>query len=191
MLETKWIVSGSAFLTLLVRRDAATCVFLIGAIANAIFGKLLKAVFRVKRPEGSVLDDPGFPSSHAMSLFFFAAYLSAVVVNPPAGLASSSWWTPALLHAAAAAMSLHRVHSGLHTYRQVLGGAVFGWVDGRWWHRVAYGGWDLVARAEVYRSYVVVACVAISVVGGFVVSGKDRKLRAKLAFGKKGKNRSD
>ena len=36
MFKTKWLVSGSAFLTLLIRRDAATCVFLIGAIANAI-----------------------------------------------------------------------------------------------------------------------------------------------------------
>ena len=191
MLETKWVVSGSAFLTLVVRRDAATCVFLIGAILNAVLGKILKALFKVKRPATSTLHDPGFPSSHAMSLFFFAAYLSLVApgVLPPA----PARWAAVALHAAAAAASLARVRGGLHTHRQVLGGAAFGWVDGRWWHRAAYGaaygaggggsGDGLVSHAERWRQYVVVACVVICVVGGFVVSGRDRQLRARLAFG--------
>ena len=93
--------AGSAFATLLIRRDAATCVFLLGAITNAVLGKILKAVFRVKRPASSTLDDPGFPSSHAMSLFFFAAYLSCAVLAagglPP--------WVPAAIDARWAARS--------------------------------------------------------------------------------------
>jgi len=191
MLETKWVVSGSAFLTLVIRRDAATCIFLIGAILNAVLGKILKALFRVKRPAGSVLRDPGFPSSHAMSLFFFAAYLSLMV--PEVLLPATARWATVALHAAAAAASLARVRGGLHTYRQVLGGAAFGWIDGRGWHRAAYGvgggggavGVDggLIAHAERWRQYAVAACVVVCVVGGFVVSGRDRKLRAQLAFG--------
>ena len=73
--NTKWIVSGLAAIILMIRRDAATILCLIGAITNAIFGKILKRIINEARPKGARLIDPGMPSSHAQSLFYFATYL--------------------------------------------------------------------------------------------------------------------
>ena len=76
LIETKWLVSGSAFIVLLVRRDAATVTFLCGAIGNALLSKVLKRLINAARPAGARLSDPGMPSSHAQSLSYFAVFLA-------------------------------------------------------------------------------------------------------------------
>ena len=55
LIETKWVVSASALLVLLIRRDAATVVFLLGAICNALLSKVLKRLINVARPAGARL----------------------------------------------------------------------------------------------------------------------------------------
>ena len=74
--STKWIVSGAAAGTLAYRRDLPSALCILGAVLNALLSKILKRLLRRPRPTGAPLADPGMPSSHAQSLFFFAAYLS-------------------------------------------------------------------------------------------------------------------
>ena len=75
LLSTKWIVSGAAASTLAYRRDLATALCITGAVVNGLLSKILKRILRRPRPSGAPLADPGMPSSHAMSLFYFATYL--------------------------------------------------------------------------------------------------------------------
>ena len=134
LFETKWVVSGAAFVTLLIRRDIATAACIFGAISNALLAKVLKRVFNAARPRGAELADPGMPSSHAQSLFYFSAYLS---------LAASDMEQPTVLlpalgaFGAAAALAQLRVRAGLHTQAQVVVGATFGACFGFGWRQVA------------------------------------------------------
>jgi len=61
-----------------------TVACLCGAIANAIFSKVLKNVLQHERPSKSDDIGHGMPSSHAQSMFYFATYLSLAVLLPPA-----------------------------------------------------------------------------------------------------------
>ena len=78
-METRWVVSVCAALTLAYRRDAASALCIVGAVLNALLSKVLKRVLNMSRPTGARLADPGMPSSHAQSLFFFASYLSTAM----------------------------------------------------------------------------------------------------------------
>ena len=75
LLETKVFVSGATFLVLAYKRDVQSAAFLLGAVSNALLSKILKRLINASRPQGAQLSDPGMPSSHAQSLFFFAGYL--------------------------------------------------------------------------------------------------------------------
>ena len=83
LLETKVFVSGATFLTLMYKRDVQCFSFLAGAISNALLSKILKRLINSSRPKGAQLSDPGMPSSHAQSLFFFAGYLTSGAVLWP------------------------------------------------------------------------------------------------------------
>ena len=79
--NTKWIVSITAAGVLLYRRDALAVSVIVGALSNAVLGKVLKRILRQKRPDGAPLADPGMPSSHAMSLLFLSCYLCAAAAS--------------------------------------------------------------------------------------------------------------
>ena len=141
--HTRWIVAGSVAIALLWRRDAISLTLMvvffifsvvlstlsmnpwspilsqIGAIGNALLSKILKRVLKEDRPVGAPVSDPGMPSSHAMSLFFFAAYLSR------AAAVWSSWPLPGRAATAAGLLAFAvnsaawRVSAGLHTRDQV------------------------------------------------------------------------
>ena len=81
LLETRWVVSGSAAIVVAYRRDAASILCILGAVLNALLSKVLKRLLNEARPAGAPLADPGMPSSHAQSLFFFASYLSVAAVS--------------------------------------------------------------------------------------------------------------
>ena len=91
----------------------------IGAIGNALLSKILKRILRQDRPTGAPVSDPGMPSSHAMSLFFFAAYLSSAAAIwsswPLAGRAAAI----AGLLAFATNSASWRISAGFHTRDQV------------------------------------------------------------------------
>ena len=74
--STKWIVIAAAATALAYYHDLETALCLVGAVLNGILSKILKKMLRMPRPTGAPLADPGMPSSHAQSLFFFAVYIA-------------------------------------------------------------------------------------------------------------------
>ena len=197
-ISTKWTVAwccGAALLvTALEWSSTAThaqrfphlLALLIGACMNGLAAKLLKRLLNIRRPSGAALSDPGFPSSHAASLFFFAAAL--------AGSARCSSDDAAALYAIAAALSYARVYAGLHSLFQVAGGALLGATSSALWRRIAVapaallsGGLiaainkHLAALANVWGSdaaAVAAALLPLSLIGLFVVSDRSRRLFA-------------
>ena len=116
--------------------DHIKVMLVLGALINAIISKLLKRLFRHSRPAAALshgMEDHGMPSSHAQSLFYFFVYLSLRIV-----LASS--YPPPVQYALVGSMALfatvssaRRVRIGLHTWLQVLVGALLGSAFALWW----------------------------------------------------------
>ena len=124
LLSTRVLVSGTAFGVLVWRRDAASVLCITGAVINAIFSKILKRLINESRPAGAQESDPGMPSSHAMSLFFFATYLVLLAVTAPTLPLLPPGPTPragaaAVVLGLASYGAVHRVRSGLHTPAQI------------------------------------------------------------------------
>eukprot|EP00962_Isochrysis_galbana_P022781 scaffold6814_cov117-Isochrysis_galbana.AAC.2 len=149
--DTRWVVVSAVAATLLCRRDAAAVLCVSGAVLNALLSKIMKRVINEARPAGARLSDPGMPSSHAQSLFFFAAYLSAAAVRaetlPAFAIAESGLPSfirvgstteratvcAALALVLAVAAASMRVSDGLHTREQVGVGAIVGGLMGASW----------------------------------------------------------
>jgi dolichyldiphosphatase len=87
----------------------------------ACFSKLvLQKCFNQTRPAGSVLSDPGMPSSHAMSLFFIGTYVVLLLQTAvPAWVPASSIEAQILVLEYAIAAALWRVKAKLHSLDQV------------------------------------------------------------------------
>jgi dolichyldiphosphatase len=150
-IDTRWIVVSAVVVTVLWRRDVAAVLCVSGAVLNALLSKVLKRVINEARPAGARLSDPGMPSSHAQSLFFFAAYLSAAVLRaeflPALVIAESELpsfvqvsSTPeqatvciALALLSAVGATSRRISDGLHTREQVVVGAIIGGLMGASW----------------------------------------------------------
>ena len=180
--ETKVVVSGSTFLLLLYRRDAATALFLLGAISNALLSKILKRLINASRPTGAQLEDPGMPSSHAQSLFFFAAFLAsgAQIWSMPSSFELSPMQTVQLRAAAslaivalAAMLTLLRVRAGLHTMAQISVGAVIGAANGASWFRTSPALLEWVASRQLGGNAPV---ALLLVVGALVVGSVERTI---------------
>jgi dolichyldiphosphatase len=140
LLRTRFLVSGATLAVLVTRPEPAVVLFVAGALLNALLGKLLKRALAQPRPPRSAdagLTDYGMPSSHAQSLFFFAAFLSRFVGSAPPEL---SWargleaWLGAALWAVVVVYSLSRVARGYHTLAQVAVGGGIGAATGFAWY---------------------------------------------------------
>jgi dolichyldiphosphatase len=132
------VVLSANYVVLLLKCDRFTFLFTLGAIINAMLGKLLKRLIDDRRPLSSKQSDPGMPSSHAVSLFFFAALLSAIEwysasLPPPLALPCIL-----LLWAYVIAVCWTRVYlTGDHTIVQVVVGAGMGSISALlWWNFV-------------------------------------------------------
>ncbi|CAM9732824.1 unnamed protein product, partial [Phaeothamnion confervicola] len=126
-LSTRWVVAGAVGAALLVRRDPETLAWVIGSVANATLSKVLKKLLNHTRPEGSDLQDPGMPSSHAMSLFFLGTYvIIALRHGSPAWCPLDPLATQAAVAAYAVIASAWRVRVGYHSTAQIVVGAVAG-----------------------------------------------------------------
>ncbi len=166
--HTRTLVAGSAAVVLLWRRDALAISVLTGAIANAIFSKVLKRILNQRRPDGAPVSDPGMPSSHAMSLFFFASYLSAASlvwmpenVSVFVRLAACSFLAVFAVNSAT-----WRVEAGFHTSEQVFVGSVVGSIDGLLWFLATHKNWNLIENldktlAESNASAYAIRCVCM------------------------------
>ena len=188
---TKWTVSGLTAAALCYRRDSATALFVFGAVLNALLSKVLKRLINNARPSGSALSDPGMPSSHAQSLFFFAAYL-CIVTHRSTTVPEFFEHTPRLamkllretlaycFPAVALGLALVRVRDGLHTHAQVFVGAVIGGAMGCAWLEWA----QVPLQRRMHAGEVSSGWVAgLFAVGLLVVGSAERVLAAKLKRG--------
>ncbi|KAJ1633904.1 hypothetical protein T492DRAFT_977899 [Pavlovales sp. CCMP2436] len=132
--HTRYLVSGAAFVALVWRDDARVTFCVVGAVVNSLANKGLKRLFDQARPPGSPLHDPGMPSSHASSLFFFAAYLALALAS---GVARGGILGAAALLALAGVAAVWRVSAGFHTRSQVAVGACVGSAAAAAWWAVA------------------------------------------------------
>eukprot|EP00967_Tisochrysis_lutea_P039735 scaffold47636_cov29-Tisochrysis_lutea.AAC.3 len=193
--STRWIVSGASALTLLWRRDMATVLCLCGAILNALLSKVLKRLINEARPEGARLTDPGMPSSHAQSLFFFASYISAAAAQldmtpslgpfdyllpyAPSMPATVELKTAVVVVAFATAVVAAgmRVSAGLHTREQVGVGATIGSCVGAGWFTIVQPQLLAIVGDNNQTQAII---VAILVVGALVVASVERAIGAAL-----------
>lgn len=72
-LQSKWVVSAFFGALILWRHDAESLWFAAGSVLNVILSVVLKGILNQERPS-TVKSDPGMPSSHAQSIFFFVAF---------------------------------------------------------------------------------------------------------------------
>lgn len=124
----KVVVGGVFFFFICYRRDASTFVFFLGSIINALCGKTLKRVLCRPRPDGSLLGDPGMPSSHATSLCFIGTF-TAMWVEEAGCITIALPWRIALYSLLVGYTLINlwwRVEVGHHTYPQVVGGLSLG-----------------------------------------------------------------
>ena len=135
---TSMVVAGTFFVVLCYKRDALMVSFFLGSISNAIFGKVLKKILKIERPDVALsedvpeIDQPsdnGMPSSHAMSLGFICTFVALLLPNTTIPLAVYS-----------AISLIYRVRVNLHTVDQIAVGAILGTFDGAaWWYLCTQG----------------------------------------------------
>mmetsp|Transcript_27607 Transcript_27607/g.89187 ORF Transcript_27607/g.89187 Transcript_27607/m.89187 type:complete len:234 (+) Transcript_27607:119-820(+) len=173
--STRYTVSTAVATALIVRHDAATLRWVVGAVAASAANKGLKKVIKEARP-GSGEND-GMPSSHACAM---ANLGTSVVTNT--WLHGTPWWCPLSPAAVAAAFLGYflvsvswRVTARYHTVPQIVVGAAFGCGTSFAWRWV----WDLLgATAKLDGIFAtgalpVVAVVGALVAGAVVVLGYD------------------
>ena len=136
------VVASAVALTLLVRRDPATYLWVAGGILNASVSKVLKRLINESRPVGARTADPGMPSSHAMSLFFLSVFVAAAAQDWKPSVESgcpsivAAWHQPYEL-CVLCCMRLRqaRGESALVTTKdQIAVGAVLGAANGFGWY---------------------------------------------------------
>ena len=155
---TSLVVAGSFYGTICLKRDATTVCFFVGSILNAVAGKILKRVLKIRRPGvskekeeekkkkevlvSSQPKDHGMPSSHGMSLGFIGTVTSLLLMqhnNIPNNhnllLLRPIVAIPSII--AYGLISLrYRVRTNLHTVNQIAVGAILGSIDGYGWYRL-------------------------------------------------------
>ena len=102
--SAKYIVSGLAFMLLLLNESWVPKYFVMGGVANSFLSKFIKVIIKQPRPVASPKLGYGMPSSHAQSLIYFATVLSLSLqaeyfsLYPIGMLVSSSFiWAYAIL----------------------------------------------------------------------------------------------
>jgi dolichyldiphosphatase len=184
--STKVLVSGTTFVVLCYRRDVVIALFLVGAISNALLSKVLKRLINASRPHGARLSDPGMPSSHAQSLFFFAAFLAMTVQHcdwpfncAPQLLQLIRYGTASGILVLATILTLLRVRGGLHTVAQVSVGAAIGSLCGTCWY-LQQPELQASLSARLGREPEPAVLVTLLVVGALVVGSVERTLAQRL-----------
>ena len=180
---TSTVVAGTFFAVLCYKRDALMVSFFLGAIANAIFGKVLKKALKIERPavSGSVVvpeidrpSDNGMPSSHAMSLGFICTFVALLLPS-----------TTIPLLAYAAISLIYRVRVNLHTVDQIAVGSVLGTLDGAAWYFLCTDGFrglnivDLVSSSGIVNEHGRLSWYLLAVpalIGAAVVGSVERRL---------------
>lgn len=189
------VVASAVALTLLVRRDPATYLWVAGGILNASVSKVLKRLINESRPVGARTADPGMPSSHAMSLFFLSVFVAAAAQDWKPSVESgcpsivAAWHQPHMealcLVLYAVAASTWRIGAGYHTKDQIAVGAVLGAANGfGWYHLCKAHLWEAFAHlfpaatsGSGVRQASLRATVGLLAVGACAVGSVERRIK--------------
>ena len=131
--STKWLVTIGNSVGVWCRPHSFQGPYIIaGAIASVYFTDVLKKLINQGRPDGSVLADPGMPSSHSLVSFFAATgWIWAISASELVG--NEALIGKIGLVIAASTVAILRVVCGYHTWAQIGVGAIVGAVLGRLW----------------------------------------------------------
>ena len=131
--STKWLITLGNTLGVWCRPHSFQGPYIIaGAIASVYFTDVLKKLINQGRPDGSVLTDPGMPSSHSLVSFFAATgWTGAITASELVG--NEALIGKIGLFIAASTVAILRVVCGYHTWAQIGVGASVGAILGRLW----------------------------------------------------------
>ncbi|XP_028774614.1 lipid phosphate phosphatase epsilon 1, chloroplastic [Neltuma alba] len=163
---SKWMVSAFFGALILWRHDAESLWFAAGSILNAVFSVVLKRILNQERPS-TLKSDPGMPSTHGQSIFFFVAFaiLSSIEWL---GLSGSSVTISGLAVVLGSYFSYLRVSQQLHTASQVVVGAIIGSIDSVLWYWL-WNAFVLDAFASSLWVRVAVLLGSAAICFGFVI----------------------
>jgi len=131
--STKWLMTiGNAFGVWCRPHSFQGPYIIAGAIASVYFTDVLKKLINQGRPDGSVLTDPGMPSSHSLVSFFAAiGWCGAISASELVGNAALIGKIGLVI--AASTVAILRVVCGYHTWAQIGVGAGVGAGLGKLW----------------------------------------------------------
>lgn len=160
---SKWLVSAVFVVILLIRHDAEALWAAMGSVINSGISKLLKRSLNQERPVANLRSDPGMPSSHAQSIFYFVVFcvLSLMQWLGWNGLTTSM---SGLIVLVGSYFTWLRVSQKLHTVSQVVVGALLGTIFGILW----FWCWESVVL-KAFISHMWIRALVIVGAAGFCV----------------------
>ncbi|KAL3527131.1 hypothetical protein ACH5RR_011787 [Cinchona calisaya] len=152
---SKWLVTILFGIFLLWKHDAEALWAAMGSVINAGLSSLLKKLLNQERPVAYLRSDPGMPSNHAQSIFFVTtlAILSTVQSWGLNGLTTA---ISGIVLAAGSYFSWLRVSQQLHTFSQVVVGALLGTIFSILW----FWSWDSIV-VKAFLSYMWVRILVV------------------------------
>ncbi|KAJ7063246.1 PAP2-domain-containing protein [Mycena amicta] len=127
--KTNLTVTALIALVIVYSRSAGVAYFASGALSTTLSVKyIVKRIIRQPRPVLSGKKTYGWPSTHASSVSFIAAYISFAAAYLPLhpSLHPATRWFPLVAVPWAALVMLSRIWLGHHTMSQIAAGSIYG-----------------------------------------------------------------
>ncbi|WOK97788.1 hypothetical protein Cni_G06496 [Canna indica] len=122
---SKWVVAALFGLVILWKHDAEVLWAAMGSVVNSWISIKLKRILNHERPVAGLRSDPGMPSSHAQSIFYAQTFAILSMVHC-LGFNLFTVTTGTITLIFGTYLSWLRVSQRLHTFGQVLVGALLG-----------------------------------------------------------------
>ncbi|CAL9771104.1 unnamed protein product [Musa acuminata subsp. burmannicoides] len=164
---SKWLVAALFGLAILWKHDAEILWDATGSVINAGLSVTLKRILNHERPVAGLKPDPGMPSSHAQSIFYIEAIFILSMVNH-LGMDTFTVSIGSIALLFGSYLSWLRVSQQLHTYSQVLVGALLGSCCGVAWYWL-WHSFVLEAFISLLWVQILVVLGSVMLCGAFVV----------------------
>ncbi|RWW88904.1 hypothetical protein BHE74_00002204 [Ensete ventricosum] len=164
---SKWLVAALFGLAILWKHDAEILWAATGSVINAWLSITLKRILNHERPVAGLKPDPGMPSSHAQSIFYIEAFFILSMVNQ-LGIDTLTVSTGSIALLFGSYLSWLRVSQQLHTYSQILVGALLGSCCGVAWYWL-WHSFVLEAFISLLWVRILVVLGSVTFCGAFVV----------------------
>jgi dolichyldiphosphatase len=113
--------------------------FFLGLVFSHELAKLIKRTVKQPRPDGAFLSSYGMPSDHSQFLFFATTYVTCVLFSRANIKKSSAFISSVTMLSITLIVCYSRLFLGVHTWQQVLVGALLGIVTGPIWYKITTG----------------------------------------------------